>query len=210
MIGIASAEEDNNIFKIYRHTGDEILSTHIDTGIIIFGDINHDITRIHLCNQYGQFRYYDFNLNIRESYGNFAAINNILSTSDYDHRTKTIILGFTTGEVAIMKLYDSLFIQLIDSFPMPVESIHSYNGKAIIHWNPQISPSTNKNEYQTFIQSKIAIIDIDKQKIIHTKTYHNKYICSSAMNNNYYFLGFNDGTIEVLNHHDFSLITTKK
>lgn len=208
MIGVASAE--NDMLKIYRNTGDEIMSAHIDTGIIIFGEINKDITRIHICNQYGQFRYYDFEFNIRESYGNFTSTNKTITSTAYDEKTKSLVLGLITGEVAIMKLYDSLAIQTIDTFQMPVESIHTYNGKAIIHWKPHITISDDKNLYQTYTQSKIDIIDIAKQKVIYTKTYNDKYICSSSLNNNYFFLGFNNGTIEIINHNDFSVFTTKQ
>lgn len=194
MIGVGSGE--NGELHIYRNSGEEILSTVIDTGYIVYGEINYDITRIHILNNYGQFKKYDFDFNLKEVMGNYASIHDELSAVSYSIDNKTVAMGLRNGKT---KLFDLLTMQTFympDSFNTSVKQISISNGKMAVFYEPNFTFNENDGTAKTI--SKYDVYDIGQRTILQSVVLNDKYITSLHLESNLLFLGFNNGKIEIL------------
>ncbi len=196
MIGIGSAE--SSIFKGFRHTGEEILSFSMDSGTIVFGEFNYDITRIHLANTFGVFNIYDFQANKRENIGNYTNIQPKVTVSAYNQTNKLLALGFSNGKSLLFSLTENKLEMLKDSFNTQVESIcfDSSANLLALYYQPYYKYS--ENNYAPDILSKLTVFDLSNNNIvIYTKTYQDEYITSIGIFNGLLFTGFNTGKLEI-------------
>ncbi len=193
MIGVGSGE--NGELHVYRNSGEEILSTVIDTGYIVYGEINNDITRIHLLNNFGQFKKYDFDFNLKEVMGIYASIHDDLFAVSYSTDNKTVVMGLKNGKT---KLFDLLKMQtcyIPDSFNTFVKQIFLSKGKIALFYEPYFT--FNENNGTTTSQSKFFLYDLEQKSVVQSLIFNDKYITSIFLESNLLFLGFNNGKIEI-------------
>jgi WD40 repeat protein len=206
MIGVGSA--DNPDVKIYRITGEEILHLNMDTGYIIYGEINKDITRIHVCNNYGQFKKYDFHLNLREIIGYYANLNDKISCYAYDKKKKIIYLGYQDGMLLSFDLLKSELKTIFKtSETIAQEIIIDENGEnLLILYKPQYKE--NSTSYLPDVVSKVAVYNLQKEQFIFNKEYHEKYLTSFYFSEGKLFLGFNTGLLEIIDFEKNKLLSS--
>jgi len=206
MIGVGSAE--NPDVKIYRITGEEILHLNMDTGYIIYGEINKDITRIHVCNNYGQFKKYDFHLNLREIIGYYANLNDKVSCYAYDKKKKIIYLGYQDGTLLSFDLLKSELKTIFKtSETIAQEIIIDENGEnLLILYKPQYKE--NSTSYLPDVVSKVAVYNLQKEQFIFNKEYHEKYVTSFYFSEGKLFLGFNTGLLEIIDFEKNKLLSS--
>ncbi|NSW44901.1 MAG: hypothetical protein HPY79_03635 [Bacteroidales bacterium] len=198
MIGVGSAE--NGELRIYRYSGEEILSTIIDTGYVVYGEINNDITRIHLLNNYGQFKKYDFSFNLREVMGYYTSIINEINTIAYNKENQLIIMGLKNGMTKIFDLKTTTYKNLPFKFKASVSYISTYQSYIAIVYDPIITYNETDNPNLANNTESVAIIyDIQKDSIIKKFNYSSSYITSIFVASEHLFLGFNNGKIEIWN-----------
>lgn len=196
MIGIGAA--DNSEVKVYRNTGSEIFTIDLDTGTVVYGEFNKDITRIHILNSYGQFKVFDFQANLRHIYGYYASVNNKITATAYNSKNKFLAAGYDNGKTLIFNLKTNEMIFVPDSGSAKIELLcfdTTSNYLAIAYQTKFFSDSEFSE--QANIQSKIAVYNIENNQIVKRFIYQDKYITSIHANSSLLFIGFNNGEVEI-------------
>ncbi len=196
MIGIGSAE--NSEVKVYRNNGSEIFTIDIDTGNVVFGEFNKDITRLHILNNYGQFKVFDFQANVRHIYGYYATVNNKITATAYNSKTKQLFVGYNNSKTLIFNLKTSEIKLVPDSSLTKIELLacDTSNNYLIISYQPKFNSDAD-NPIQTNIQSELTIYNTSTNQVINKLSYQNKYITSVHANLSILYIGFNNGEIEI-------------
>ncbi|MGQ9848258.1 MAG: hypothetical protein ACUVQP_12265, partial [Bacteroidales bacterium] len=195
MIGVGSAE--NGELHIYRYSGEDILTTVLDTGYLVYGEINKDITRIHLLNNYGQFKKYNFQFELKEYLGNYASISDILTDASYSVDNKWIVMGLKNGKTKILDLYKLNTTFIPDSFYTPVKQVMAFKDKVVVLYEPYFS--FNETDGTTSYKSKLIVYDVKQNTLLLTLVFTEKYITALYQYSNYLLLGFNNGKVEFWN-----------
>ena len=195
MIGVGSAE--NGELHIYRYSGEDILTTVLDTGYLVYGEINKDITRIHLLNNYGQFKKYNFQFEFKEYMGNYASIHDVLTDAAYSSDNKFVAMGLKNGKTKILDLYKLQTTFIPDSFNTHVKQVIASKDKVVVLYEPFFS--FNETDGTTSYKSKLIVYDIKQNTLLLTLVFTEKYITAVYQYSDYLFLGFNNGKIEFWN-----------
>lgn len=195
MIGVGSIE--NGEIHIYRSSGENIMSMEIDTGYLVYGEINKDITRIHLLNNFGQFKKYNFQFELREHMGNYASIHDVLTAASYSVDNKIVAMGLKNGKTKLLDLYNIQTTFIPDSFNTSVKQVMASKDKVVILYDPYFY--FNESEGTFSCKSKFAIYDIKQNVLLKSLVFNEKYITSICLKNDNLILGFNNGIIEFWN-----------
>lgn len=195
MIGVGAT--DNSEIRGYRITGEEVLSFSTDTGSIVFGEFNKDITRVHILNTHGQFKVFDFQGNIRYIYGYYAAVSNKITASAYQPTQKLFALGYDNGKSILFNLSDNNIHTMPDITKSLVTSISIDNIQPWVGivYEPQLT--YEQDEYTAQLKSNIMVYDYRKKSIILQKQFTDHYVTSLELMESLLFTGFNNGEMEI-------------
>ncbi|MCX7863181.1 MAG: hypothetical protein N2449_09340 [Bacteroidales bacterium] len=196
MIGIGSAT--NSEVRGYRNTGEEVLSFSIDTGFTIYGEFNKDITRIHVLNNFGQYKVFDFEGNVRHIFGYYATVSHQIVASAYSTKDKVIALGYDHGKTLIFNLLKQTIETITDTLHSSVQAIafDNKNPWISITYQPIYSSISDENTSSKTL-SLFTIYDFEKHNVLFRKEYTDTYITAIECAQSLAFLGFNSGDMEI-------------
>ncbi len=192
MIGVAG-QNDNNI-NIWRISGEKLFDFTIDQGKAIYAEFNEDITRIHICNDFGKFLIYDLNARERDKIGEYLNTNSQVTAFSASPQSNKLVIGYKNGMLIGFDLQTSLPFKI--SSPQNTKTLSvafSYDGKKIFVSNDQTvyfvensSETKVGDAYLSFMDATTGL----KTKFISLK---NEYSTSLISSEKYLIAGFNNG-----------------